>query len=78
MVDEHDLRDYNLRHLRTSIGLVSQEPLLFDLTIADNIRFGKLDATDEEVEAAARKANAHNFIMGLAESCASLSCVWRL
>lgn len=46
-------------------GLVSQEPLLFDLTIADNIRFGKLDATDEEVMEAAKKANAYNFVMGL-------------
>ena len=47
------------------MGLVSQEPLLFSCSIGDNIRFGRPDATQEEVEAAARTANAHDFISGL-------------
>ncbi len=62
LIDNVPLRDYNLEYLRRNIGLVSQEPTLFDTTIAENIRFGKWDATQEEVEMAARKANAHNFI----------------
>lgn len=67
LIDGRDIKDYNMYSLRKKIGLVSQEPLLFDLTISDNIRFGKLDATDEEVIEAAKKANAHNFIMSLPE-----------
>jgi ABC-type multidrug transport system fused ATPase/permease subunit len=54
-----------LKWLRSNIGIVSQEPVLFFGTIEDNIRFGKLDATDEEVIAAAKMANAHDFIMQL-------------
>lgn len=62
LIDNVPLRDYNLEYLRKNIGLVSQEPTLFDTTIEENIRFGKWDATEEEVEEAARKANAHQFI----------------
>lgn len=47
------------------IGVVSQEPVLFDTTIADNIRYGREDASQEEIEAAASTANIHDFIMGL-------------
>jgi len=54
-----------LKWLRSNIGIVSQEPVLFFGTIEDNIRFGKLDATDEEVITAAKMANAHDFIMEL-------------
>jgi ATP-binding cassette subfamily B (MDR/TAP) protein 1 len=65
LLDGIDLRLINLRWLRSNIGIVSQEPVLFFGTIEDNIRFGKRDATDEEVIAAAKMANAHDFIMQL-------------
>ncbi len=65
LIDGVPMKDYNLEHLRRNIGLVSQEPTLFDTTIEENIRFGKWTATQEEVEAAARKANAHQFIQNL-------------
>ncbi|CAF5151127.1 unnamed protein product, partial [Rotaria magnacalcarata] len=64
-LDGHEIRSVNLRWLRSNIGIVSQEPVLFFGTIEDNIRYGKLDATDEEVIAAAKMANAHDFIMQL-------------
>ena len=59
------MQSLNLKWLRRNIGLVSQEPVLFDTTIAENIRYGREDATMEEIEAAARNANAHNFISEL-------------
>jgi subfamily B ATP-binding cassette protein MsbA len=62
-VDGHDLRGVQLHSLRDQIGIVPQETLLFSDTIAANIRYGKLDATQAEVEAAARAANAHEFIV---------------
>jgi ABC-type multidrug transport system fused ATPase/permease subunit len=65
LLDGHDLRSINLKWLRSNIGIVSQEPVLFFGTIEDNIRFGKRDATDDEVIAAAKMANAHDFIMQL-------------
>ena len=61
-VDGTDLRELDPLWLRRQIGLVAQEPLLFSTTIADNIRYGRPDASDEEVEAAARAANAESFI----------------
>lgn len=61
-LDGIDLRDLNVKWLRMQIGLVSQEPKLFALSIIDNIRIGRPDATMEEIEDAARKANAHDFI----------------
>ncbi|KAM9310241.1 ATP-dependent translocase ABCB1-like [Pholidichthys leucotaenia] len=64
-VDGHDIRTLNVRHLREMIGVVSQEPILFATTIAENIRYGRLDVTQEEIEQAAREANAYDFIMGL-------------
>lgn len=63
-IDGYDVRDVQLSSLRSQIGIVPQETLLFSGTIADNIRYGKLDATDEEVIEAARAANAHDFIAG--------------
>ena len=57
-----DLKDVNLKWYRSQIGLVSQEPVLFDTTIAENIKFGYPEATKKEIEAAAREANAHDFI----------------
>ncbi len=62
-VDGHDIQTLNLKWLRRNIGIVSQEPVLFNTTIAENIRFGREDATMEDVEQAAKSANAHNFIM---------------
>ena len=64
-VDGHDIRDVTLASLRGQIGLVPQETMLFSTTIRENIRYGRLDATDTEIEAAARAANAHHFIMDL-------------
>ncbi len=60
-----DLREYSLDELRGAIGLVSQHVFLFAGTVADNLRYGRPDATDDEVEAAARAAEAHAFIAAL-------------
>jgi ABC-type multidrug transport system fused ATPase/permease subunit len=67
LLDGKNLTKLNVSWLRTHIGIVSQEPVLFTGTIEENIRFGKPDATDEEVQNAAKMANAHEFIMGLPE-----------
>lgn len=64
LVDGRDIRDIKLDDLRNNIGIVQQDVYLFAGTIMDNIRYGKPDATDEEVIRAARSANAHEFIMG--------------
>jgi ATP-binding cassette, subfamily B, bacterial len=62
LLDGHDLRSIRLRSLRDQVSLVLQEPLLFSGSILENIRYGRLDATDAEVMEAARAANAHEFI----------------
>jgi ATP-binding cassette, subfamily B, bacterial MsbA len=62
LIDGRDVRGVTTGSLRAQIGLVPQEATLFGGTIAENIRYGRLDATDAEVEAAARAANAHDFI----------------
>jgi subfamily B ATP-binding cassette protein MsbA len=62
-IDGHDIRTVTMHSLREQIGIVPQESLLFSDTVAANIRYGKLDATPEEIEAAARAANAHQFIL---------------
>jgi ATP-binding cassette subfamily B protein len=62
-IDGIDVRDIKLRHLRSRIGIVLQESILFSGTIRDNIRYGRPDAGQEEVEAAAKAAEAHDFIM---------------
>ena len=59
------MKDLNVRKHRQLIGVVSQEPILFATTIAENIRWGREEATDAEVEDAAKKANAYDFINGL-------------
>ncbi|KAA0703589.1 Multidrug resistance protein 1 [Triplophysa tibetana] len=64
-IDGHDIRSLNVRGLREMIGVVSQEPVLFATTIAENIRYGRQDVTQEEIEQAAREGNAYNFIMKL-------------
>ena len=58
----HDLRDFELEDLRRQIALVSQDTYLFNSSIRDNLSLGKIDATDKEIEDAARQANAHDFI----------------
>ena len=63
LVDGVDIRKANLRSLRKQIALVSQDPILFDDTLAANIRYGNRNATPEQVEDAARKASAHDFIV---------------
>lgn len=65
LLDGVDIREVTLPSLRDQISIVLQEPLLFSTTIADNIRYGKLDATMDEIADAARAANAHEFIMAL-------------
>lgn len=64
-VDGHDLRDFNRADLRENFGMVLQDTWLFKGTIMENIRYGRLDATDEEVIAAAKAAHAHHFISTL-------------
>jgi len=62
-VDGIDVREADLDDLRTNIGIMLQETFMFSGTIADNIRYGKLDATDEEITEACKAVNAHEFIM---------------
>ncbi|CAF4425289.1 unnamed protein product, partial [Rotaria magnacalcarata] len=64
-VDDRRVDEYNLKWLREHIGVVSQEPILFQATIRENILFGRDTATDAEIHEAAKMANAHNFIMEL-------------
>ena len=66
-LDGTDLRELNVAWLRAQIGLVSQEPVLFGGTVRENIAHGKADATDAEIEAAAKLANAHDFVAALPE-----------
>jgi len=65
LLDDIDVRDLTLASLRRHISVVPQEPLLFTGTIRENIRYGRLEASDDEVRDAARAANAHDFIKGL-------------
>ena len=65
LIDDFDIKNVTLHSLRENIGIVQQDVYLFAGTIMDNIRYGKFDATDEEVIEAAKKANAHDFIMEL-------------
>ncbi len=67
LLDGVDIRELGLNSLRSQLSLVLQEPLLFSGSIMDNIRYGRLEATDDEVMDAARAANAHDFIMRLPE-----------
>jgi len=71
LVDGHDIRHVQMRSLREQIGIVPQETALFSGTVRDNIAYGKLDAADDEIEAAARAANAHDFISELPQGYAT-------
>lgn len=66
-LDGRDIRDIKLKSLRKNIGIVQQDVYLFAGSVLENIRYGKPDATEEEIVAAAKKANAHDFIMELPE-----------
>nr|XP_020843143.1 phosphatidylcholine translocator ABCB4 isoform X2 [Phascolarctos cinereus] len=66
-IDGQDIRTLNVRYLREIIGVVSQEPVLFATTIAENVRYGREDATMDEVKKAVKDANAYEFIMKLPE-----------
>jgi subfamily B ATP-binding cassette protein MsbA len=65
IIDDNDIRHVSLASLRNQIGLVPQETLLFSGSVRDNLRYGKLDSSNEELEAAARAANADEFILRL-------------
>ena len=70
-LDGHDLRDLRLSDLRRNVAAVLQETLVFDGTIADNIRWGRPDATDDDVERAARAADVHRFVQDLPDKYAT-------
>lgn len=65
LIDGYDIREVTVHSLRSQIGIVLQDTFIFSGSIRDNIRFGRLDASDEEVEAAAKAVDAHDFIMKL-------------
>lgn len=67
LVDGYDIRDFSRNELRSLFGMVLQETWLYNATIAENIRYGKLDATDDEVIAAAKAAQVHHFVRTLPE-----------
>ncbi|CAF2124172.1 unnamed protein product, partial [Rotaria magnacalcarata] len=64
-INGRSITDYNIKQLRQNIGVVGQEPILFGMSIHENIRFGKVNATRADIEEAAQQANAHHFIMKL-------------
>ncbi len=72
LVDGVDVRDYRIRELRKNIAMVHQEPFLFSTTIRENIAFARPDATDEEIEEAARAAMIHDFIVSLPDGYQSI------
>ncbi len=67
LIDGTDIRDYTLKSLRNNIGIVQQDVYLFTGSVMDNIRYGRPEASDAEIVAAAQNANAHEFIMNLPE-----------
>ena len=66
-IDGYDVREVTMESLRRQIGIVPQETMLFSTSVRENIRYGRLDATEEEIVQAAKDANAHDFIMALPE-----------
>ena len=69
LIDGKDLRTFNVKWLRQQIGVVSQEPVLFGASIAENIRFGRDGVSMQEMVDAAKMANAHDFICQLPQVC---------
>ncbi|KAK6165339.1 hypothetical protein SNE40_022285 [Patella caerulea] len=67
LVDGKDIKTFNVRHLREQIGVVSQEPVLFATSIAENIRYGRLDVSQADIIQAAKQANAHDYVISLPE-----------
>ena len=67
LVDGCDVKEMDLQCLRSKVGLVSQEPVLFSCSVRDNICYGNPDASQQQIEDAARAANAHSFIQKLPE-----------
>ena len=67
LIDDRDIRDFTVKSLRNNIGIVQQDVYLFTGSVMDNIRYGRPDATEAEIVAAAQNANAHEFIMNLPE-----------
>ncbi len=65
LIDDSNVRDVSIESLRSQLGIMTQDNFLFSGTIRENIRYGKLDATDEEIEEACKKVGAHDFIMKL-------------
>ena len=65
LIDDSDVKDVSIESLRSQLGIMTQDNFLFTGTIRENIRYGKLDATDEEIEEACKKVGAHDFIMKL-------------
>lgn len=74
-MDGNDIRTLNVHHYREHIGVVSQEPVLFETTINNNIKYGRNGVTDEEVEKAAKEANAYDFIMAF-PNVSTLCSLW--
>ncbi|VDO56143.1 unnamed protein product [Onchocerca flexuosa] len=68
-IDDRDIKSYNIRYLRSHIALVDQEPTLFNLSIRDNIAYGLDNMSQDQIEAAAKLANIHNFIISLPQVC---------
>lgn len=75
LVDGNDVKNLNIRWLRQHVGVVSQEPVLFAMSIAENIRYGRDNISQADIERAAEEANIHNFILELpqARKCAKSS-----
>ncbi|GMR48476.1 hypothetical protein PMAYCL1PPCAC_18671, partial [Pristionchus mayeri] len=72
VLDGNNLKDLNIEYLRKTIGVVSQEPILFDTTIEENIKFGNPDVTKQDMYEALRKANAYDFVQALPEGVKTL------
>jgi ATP-binding cassette subfamily B protein/subfamily B ATP-binding cassette protein MsbA len=72
MIDGHDVRDYTLRSLRSQVAMVLQDPFILPISVAENIAYGRPDATRKQIEDAARAANAHDFIMRLPQGYATV------
>jgi ATP-binding cassette subfamily B protein len=72
LIDGQDIREATQDSLRRAVSMISQEPMLFHRSLLENVRYGSLDATDDEVQDAARRAHAHDFIISLPEGYKSL------